>query len=152
MSDSPSDRPAVRPSDASFIEHRVTYAETDQMGVAYHANYLIWFEMARTEHVRRTGVSYRELEEQGVFLAVVEAQVSYRAAAHYDDVVRVVCWVRDLGSRRVTFAYRAERVEEGETLATGATSLLALDRRRTPCRLPAHVLERLKAVPVAAPR
>jgi acyl-CoA thioester hydrolase len=140
----PSDRPTVRLSDASSIEHRVTYAETDQMGVVYHANYLIWFEMARTEHLRRTGVTYRQLEEQGVFLAVVDAHVSYRSAARYDDVVRIVCWVTDLGSRRVTFGYRAEHADTGHTIATGATSLLTLDHRRVPRRLPPPVLERLK--------
>ncbi|HXF94990.1 MAG TPA: thioesterase family protein, partial [Gemmatimonadales bacterium] len=116
------------PDHTSQIEHRVTYAETDQMGVVYHANYLIWFEMARTEHLRRTGVSYRELEEQGVFLAVVEARVRYRAPARYDDLVRVKCWARDVGSRRVTFGYLAQRVPDGQLLATGDTSLVALNR------------------------
>lgn len=111
------------------IEHRVTYAETDQMGVVYHANYLVWFEMARTEHLRRTGVTYRELEEQGVFLAVVEAHV------------------KDVGSRRVTFGYLAERAEDREPLAMGETSLIALNRQYVPSRLPEHVLDLLEPAP-----
>jgi acyl-CoA thioester hydrolase len=127
----------------SQIEHRVTYAETDQMGVVYHANYLIWFEMARTEHLRRTGVSYRELEEQGIFLAVVQAHVRYRAPARYDDLVRIQCWIEDAGSRRVTFGYQAERADTGALLATGETALVALNRQYAPSRLPDHVLELL---------
>jgi acyl-CoA thioester hydrolase len=129
------------------IEHRVIYAETDQMGVVYHANYLIWFDMARTEHLRRRGVTYRELEEQGVFLAVVEAAVRYRAPARYDEIVRIKCWPRDVGSRRVTFAYAAREAESGRVVATGETSLVALNRQYVPTRLPEHVLALLESLP-----
>ncbi|HZH41061.1 MAG TPA: thioesterase family protein, partial [Gemmatimonadales bacterium] len=66
------------------IEHRVNYSETDQMGLVYHANYVIWLDMARTEHLRGTGVTYKEMEEQGVYLAVTDLQVRYRRAARYD--------------------------------------------------------------------
>ena len=141
---------ASRPAATSGIEHRVTYAETDQMGVVYHANYLIWFEMARTEHLRRTGVSYRELEAQGVFLAVVQALVRYRSPARYDDVVRIKCWVADAGSRRVTFGYEAELADRGTLLATGETVLVALNRQYSPSRLPDHVLEQLESAAPAA--
>jgi acyl-CoA thioester hydrolase len=132
------------------IEHRVTYAETDQMGVVYHANYLIWFEMARTEHLRRTGMTYRELESQGVLLAVVDAHVRYRAPARYDDIVRIRCWIKDLVPRRVAFEYHVERAD-GERLATGETSLVPLNREYLPSRLPEQILERLEAAPVAGP-
>src|SRR5207244_2558167 len=74
------------------ITLRVNYSETDQMEVVYHANYLIWFDRARTELMRETGVTYKELEQQGVYLAVSEVKVRYRAAARYDDLVRVRCW------------------------------------------------------------
>src|SRR5881398_799729 len=131
----------------STITLRVNYSETDQMGVVYHANYLIWFDRARTELMRETGVTYKELEQQGVYLAVSEVNVRYRAAARYDDLVRVRCWVRDLASRRVTFGYAVERAGSGELLATGETSLIALDRRRNPTRIPEHVCERLKPIP-----
>jgi acyl-CoA thioester hydrolase len=130
----------------SAITLRVNYFETDQMGVVYHANYLVWFDRARTELMRATGLTYRELEQQGVYLAVAEVQVRYRAAARYDDLVRVRCWVRDLGSRRVTFGYAVDRAETGELLATGATSLVSLTHQHTLTRLPAHVCDLLTPI------
>jgi len=131
----------------SVIELRVNYSETDQMGVVYHANYLVWFDRARTEHLRTTGYTYREMEAEGVYLAVTEARLRFRRPALYDDLVRVRCWVRDLVSRRVTFGYAVERVAGGDLLATGETSLMALDRDRNPTRIPEHVSERLEQVP-----
>jgi acyl-CoA thioester hydrolase len=130
----------------SAITLRVNYSETDQMGVVYHANYLVWFDRARTELMRATGLTYKELERQGVYLAVAEVQVRYRAAARYDDLVRVRCWVRDLGSRRVTFGYAVDRAETGELLATGATSLVSLTHQHTLTRLPAHVCDLLTPI------
>jgi acyl-CoA thioester hydrolase len=130
----------------SAIQHRVNYSETDQMGVVYHANYLIWLDMARTEHLRDAGMSYRELEEQGVYLAVTEARLRFRRAARYDDLVRVRCWVREIGSRGVTFGYAVERAGSDDLLATGLTTLLALDRQHALTRLPEHV-SGLEAVP-----
>ena len=131
----------------SFVEHRVNYSETDQMGFVYHANYLVWLDMARTEHLRQTGVTYKDMEERGVFLAVTEARIRYRKAARYDDVVRIKCWVRDLASRRVVFGYIVERAGTAELLATAETALIALDRQRALARVPADVTERLHAIP-----
>lgn len=131
----------------SFVEHRVNYSETDQMGFVYHANYLVWLDMARTEHLRSTGVTYKDMEERGVFLAVTEARIRYRQAARYDDLVRIRCWVRDLASRRVVFGYAVERAGTGELLATAETALIALDRQRALSRVPADVTERLHAIP-----
>ncbi|HTH63990.1 MAG TPA: thioesterase family protein [Gemmatimonadales bacterium] len=131
----------------SSVEHRVNYSETDQMGFVYHGNYLVWLDIARTEHLRRTGVTYKDMEERGVFLAVTEARIRYRLAARYDDVVRIRCWVRDLASRRVVFGYAVERAGTAEILATAETSLIALDRRRALSRVPADVTERLHAIP-----
>lgn len=125
------------------IEHRVNYSETDQMGLVYHANYVIWLDMARTEHLRGTGVTYKEMEEQGVYLAVTDLRVRYRRAARYDDLVRVRCWVRELASRQVTFGYAVERAGTGELLATAQTSLMALDRKHSPTRITEHVRELL---------
>src|SRR5512143_3655011 len=101
--------------------------------------------MARTEHLRRTGVTYKEREQEGVFLAVTEARIRYRQPARYDDLVRIRCWVRDLASRRVIFGYAVERAETDELLATAETSLIALDRRHGLSRIPGHVMERLHA-------
>jgi acyl-CoA thioester hydrolase len=135
-------------SDAvSAIEHRVNYSETDQMGFVYHANYFVWLDMARTEHLRRTGVTYKEMEDEGVFLAVTDARIRYRQPARYDDLVRIRCWVRELASRRVIFGYAVERAASGELLATAETALIALDRRHGLTRVPAHVMERLHVSP-----
>ena len=131
------------------ITVRVNYSETDQMGVVYHANYLVWFDRARTELMRETGLSYKELEQQGVYLAVSEVSVRYRAAARYDDLVRIRCWVRELASRRVTFGYAVERTPAGELLATGQTALVSLTHQHTLTRIPGHVLDLLK--PIADP-
>jgi acyl-CoA thioester hydrolase len=135
------------PAAASAIEHRVNYSETDQMGFVYHANYLIWLDMARTEHLRHTGVTYKDMEAQGVFLAVTDVRVRYRQPARYDDLLRVRCWVRELASRRVIFGYAVERATTDELLATAETALIALDRTHTLSRIPKHVLERLHATP-----
>ena len=132
-----------------FRSLRVNYSETDQMGVVYHANYLIWFDRARTELMRETGLTYKELEQQGVYLAVSEVRIRYRAPARYDDLVQVRCWVRELGSRRVTFGYVVERPATNELLATGETSLVSLTHQHTVTRMPAHVLDLLE--PVADP-
>jgi acyl-CoA thioester hydrolase len=131
----------------SAVETRVNYSETDQMGFVYHANYLIWMDMARTEHLRERGVSYKELEAQGIYLAVTDVRVRYRQPARYDDLVRVRCWVRDLASRRVTFGYAVERAETGALLATAETALIALDSHRALSRIPEHVSDLLEAAP-----
>ncbi|HMA44707.1 MAG TPA: thioesterase family protein [Gemmatimonadales bacterium] len=133
------------------MEHRVNYSETDQMGFVYHANYLVWLDMARTEHLRRTGVTYKEMEQEGVFLAVTEARIRYRQPARYDDLVRVRCWVRELVARRVIFGYAVERAATSELLATAETHLIALDRRHGLTRIPVHVMERLHATADPAP-
>jgi acyl-CoA thioester hydrolase len=135
------------PMQVSETTVRVNYSETDQMGVVYHARYLVWFDVARCEHLRRTGLTYRELESRGCRLAVSEVSVRYRRPARYDDLLRVRCWVRDVASRRVTFGYVVERFDDGAPLATALTSLIALDADLTLSRLPADVTARLVAVP-----
>jgi len=134
----------------SAVRHRVNYSETDQMGFVYHANYLIWMDMARTEHLRERGISYKELEEQGIFLAVTDVRVRYRQPARYDDLVQVRCWVRDRASRRVIFGYAIERAETGELLATAETSLIALNHQHGLSRIPEHVCDLLEPTPDAA--
>jgi len=133
--------------DISQIRIRVNYSETDQMGVVYHARYLVWLDIARTEHLRAGGLSYRDLEADGLRLAVSEVAVRYRRPARYDDPVRVRCWVREVASRRVDFGYVVEHAEESHLLATAFTSLLALDRSMSPTRLPDPVRHSLRAVP-----
>jgi acyl-CoA thioester hydrolase len=129
------------------VEVRVRYAETDQMGVAHHANYLIWCELARTRHMAQLGVSYRDLEASGVRLPVTEAHLRYRAAARYDDLLLVRCWVRDVRSRRVEFGYAVERQAGGELLATVRTSLMAVDSNHVITTIPGEVRELMAPVP-----
>ena len=131
----------------SAVHTRVNYSETDQMGFVYHANYLVWLDIARTEHLRERGVSYKELEARGIYLAVTDVRVRYRQPARYDDLVRVRCWVRDRASRRVIFGYAVEREETGELLATAETSLIALNHQHGLSRIPEHVCDLLEPIP-----
>ena len=117
------------------------------MGFVYHANYFVWLDMARTEHLRDAGMTYREMEERGVFLTVTDARIRYRRAARYDDLVQVRCWIRELASRRVTFGYAIERAGTEELLATGETSLIALDHQRALARIPETVRDLLASTP-----
>ena len=128
---------------------RVNYSETDQMGVAYHARYLVWLDVARTEHLRACGASYRDLEAEGLRLVVSEASIRYRQPARFDDLVRVRCWVRGVASRRVEFGYAVENAQDDRLLATATVALLALDASLGLRRLPPDVGRRLR--PVADP-
>jgi acyl-CoA thioester hydrolase len=125
---------------------RVNYSETDQMGVVYHARYLVWLDVARCEHLRLSGMSYRDLEQSGLRLAVSELSIRYRQPARYDDLVRIRCWVRDLASRRVDFGYAVEHAGDARLLATATTSLLALDQTMSLVRLPAAVRQALHPI------
>jgi len=128
-------------------ELRVRYSETDQMGVVYHAHYLVWCEVARTDFIRGFGPSYAELERQGLFLAVTEANVRYHASARYDDSIRVQVWLESVQTRAVTFGYRIYRLDGGDEtlLASASTRLVGVgaDGRSRP--LPDELLERLRA-------
>lgn len=107
---------------------RVRYAETDQMGVAYHANYLVWFEVGRTEYCRARGFSYATLErETGSFLVVAEASCRYRVPLRYDDRFVVRTFLKRLGRRVLTFGYLLLRPESGEILAEGETKHVVTD-------------------------
>ena len=124
------------------LELRVRYAETDQMGVVYHTNYLVWCEIGRTELIRdRTGVSYADLEKQGVALAVSELSIRYHGAARYDNRIRVRTTLTDIRSRSVTFDYQIANAETGERYATARTVLISLDQRGRPVVMP-EVLRR----------
>jgi acyl-CoA thioester hydrolase len=126
---------------------RVNYSETDQMGVVYHARYLVWLDIARTEHLRLSGMSYRELEASGLRLAVSNVSIRYRQPARYDDPVRIRCWVREVASRKVDFGYAVEHADDGRLLASASTSLLALDSSMALTRLPARVRQALHPIP-----
>ncbi len=123
----------------SVTELRVRYAETDQMGVVYHTNYLVWCEIARTDLIRTLGASYRELEERGVRLAVSEASVRYIAAARYDDRIRVETQLSRVTSRTMLFDYTILNADSMQRLATASTTLISLDANNRVAVLPADV-------------
>jgi acyl-CoA thioester hydrolase len=120
---------------------RVRYAETDQMGVVYYSNYFVWFEVGRTDLLRESGLTYRELEAQGVSLPVIEAQCEYHRSARYDDDLEILTTGALLSPVRVEFTYRIVKPEDGAELATGRTVHAVLDRDGRPCRLPARASE-----------
>jgi len=117
-------------------EVRVFYGDTDQMGVAYYANYLRWFEMARNEYLRHAGFPYKRVEAEGVHLPVVEAHCRYYESARYDDWLRLEAWIEALGRVRVRFAYAIRRGGEVQPLATGFTVHASLGHDGSPCRVP----------------
>jgi acyl-CoA thioester hydrolase len=120
---------------------RVRYADTDKMGVAYYANYFIWFEVGRTDLLRTNGWSYREMESEGFSLPVIEAQCAYRAPARYDDEIEVRTSGALVSPVRLQFTYEIVRMEDRLTLATGTTVHAALNRNGRPARLPDRVRE-----------
>jgi acyl-CoA thioester hydrolase len=122
---------------------RVRYAETDRMGVVYYANYFVWFEVARTEWLRETGWTYREMELDGVSLPVIEAHAEYRRPARYDDEIEIRTRMQVLTPVRVRFDYDVWRAGDDVPLASGHTVHAALDVHGRPCRLPARVREQM---------
>lgn len=126
-------------------ELRVRYAETDQMGVVYHANYLVWCEIGRTDFIRAVGTPYAELERQGVILAVSEAALRFHASARYDDPIRVHTTLIDLQSRAMTFQYRIVQSERNVSLVTATTSLVSLTPAGKLTALPVALRDELRA-------
>lgn len=122
---------------------RVRYAETDRMGVVYYAHYLVWFEVGRTEWLRDTGWSYREMERDGVSLPVIEAHCEYRQPARYDDEIEIRTRATLITPVRIRFDYEVVRAADETISASGHTVHAALDANGRPCRLPSHVREML---------
>lgn len=116
---------------------RVRYAETDQMGVVYHSNHLIWFEVGRVEFMRQLGFSYRDLErEEQRFIAVAEVQCRYRAPVFYDEEVVVRTWLKNVREKVVIFQYELVRVSDGTLLAEGETTHVVTDAKMKVASLP----------------
>jgi acyl-CoA thioester hydrolase len=127
------------------VELRVRYAETDQMGVVYHANYLAWCDVARTEYIRTLGASYADLERDGLLLAVTEVNVRYHASARYDEDIRIEVWPEAVQSRAVTFRYRVLRAADRHRLAVVTTRLTAINPAGSPRTFPPELFQRLRA-------
>ena len=118
---------------------RVRYAETDQMRVAYHANFFVWFEVGRTDLLRQIGWSYREMEQAGFQLPVIEAHCRFLKPARYDDEIEIRTVGRLVSAVRVQFEYEAVRVADEVVAATGETLHAAVTPAGRPCRLPDRV-------------
>jgi acyl-CoA thioester hydrolase len=127
------------------VEFRVRYAETDTMGVVYHAEYLVWCEIGRTEFIRTHARSYAALEAEGVRLAVAEASLRYHAGARYDDLVRVETRLTDVRSRTLRFEYLIYRAGSDERLVSASTTLVSLAPDGRSISLPTEIRAALEA-------
>jgi acyl-CoA thioester hydrolase len=133
----------------SVTDVRVRYAETDQMGRAHHMAYVVWFELARTELMRHSGISYADMEKRGVLLPVVRLEVDYLKGVEYEDVVDIHTSVGDVRSRRVQFDYRVVARKGGVLVAEAMSVLICMNRDGRPRRLPddvREILARLQAL------
>ena len=123
---------------------RVRYAETDQMGVVYYANYFVWMEIGRVELVRARGLNYKELEyAEGLYLSVVDASCRYVFPARYDQEIAIETHVSTVNSRMVEFCYQIRNADSRQLLARGSTKHIWLNRDMRPSRLPAQYRELL---------
>ncbi|WP_164112901.1 MULTISPECIES: acyl-CoA thioesterase [Sphingobacterium] len=124
---------------------RVRYAETDQMGYVYYGNYAAFYEVARTEMLRQTGMSYKELEEMGVMMPVLEMYTKYLQPVKYDELITIRTIIRERPSIRITFEYEIFN-EAGTLLNTGMTQLVFVDMKKNrPCRAPEVFMEKIDA-------
>lgn len=125
---------------------RVRYAETDQMGVVYHSNHLIWFEVGRVELMRQMGFSYRDIErDEGRFIAVAEVACRYRAPVFYDEEVIVRTWLQKVRESVIIFSYELSRAEDGKLLAEGHTTHIVTDSNMKVSTLPEKYLRVFRA-------
>ena len=133
--------------DHTALEHtataRVRYGETDQMGMVYHANYFAYFEIGRTDLIRKYGMSYADLEARGVRLPVVEVDACFHEPARYDDELLIETMLTALTGVRLRFEYRVTRASDDRLLATGHTVLASLGENGRPKRLPTDVRDSL---------
>jgi acyl-CoA thioester hydrolase len=122
---------------------RVRYAETDAMGVVYHTNYLIWFEVGRGEYMRQKGGDYADFEAQGFYLPVSEVDARFIAPARYGDLILIRTWTEELRSRSLTFTYEVVMQETGQVLVTGRTRHICTDREGRIKMIPKEMRELL---------
>lgn len=126
--------------DGVDTEIRVRYAETDQMGVAYYANYLVWFEVGRSEFCRAKGFQYADLEALGYRLVVSEVHCKYRNSARYDETILIRTRLKRLNKRMITFGYRVLRENSQEVIAEGETQHICVDANGRTKSLPEKFL------------
>jgi acyl-CoA thioester hydrolase len=118
------------------MEVRVIYADTDAMRITYHANYLKWFEMGRTEYLRELGFAYKDMEDEAMLmLPLTSSGMTYKKPAVYDDVLEIVTFIEKLGGASIRFGYEVYRKETGELLVTGHTAHGVTNTKLKPVRL-----------------
>ncbi len=133
-----------QPRQSHDIQIRVRYAETDAMGYLHHANYFVYFEQGRTELLRASGLSYREMEARGYYYVVARIECRFRAPAHYDEILTLTTTTERLSPVRVDHSYRLTR--EGKLLAEASSTLVCVGRDGRPRPLPDDLLNRLGGV------
>ena len=145
MSQSPVSSANARTNPSAVVNEsriRVRYAETDQMGVVYHANHFIWFEVGRVELLRQLGFSYRDMErEDNCFIAVVDARCRYKAPVRYDEEILVRTWLRNIRESVIHFGYELVRIEDGALLAEGETTHIVADAEMRKAALPERYMK-----------
>lgn len=126
------------------IKIRVRYGETDQMGVVYHGNYALYLEMGRIEWLRKLGISYKTMEENGIMLPVVSMCLNYKKSAGYDDVINVKTQLKNKPTAKIEFDYEITN-EKGEILTTASTILVFIDMEtKRPVKAPKYILDLLE--------
>jgi len=118
------------------ITTKVRYAETDNMGIVYYANYLIWFEMGRTEYLLAQGLDYRDVEKEGLFMAVAEAHCTYKAPARYGETLTITTWPEDVKNSSLKFCYHVTRNDDEKLLAQGCTTHVLIGKDMRPKKIP----------------
>ena len=129
----------------TIVTYRIIYGDTDQMGVAYYANYLRWFEIGRTELLRQIGIPYASIEEKGLRFPVTEVSCRYFRPSRYDDVITIETALTSLGRVTLTFSYRLLRKEDGALIASGWTKHACVDQQGEIARIAGDLENALKA-------
>ncbi|MDC1197470.1 thioesterase family protein [uncultured Algibacter sp.] len=126
------------------IQIRVRYGETDQMGVVYHGNYALYLEAGRIEWLRKLGISYKSMEENGIMLPVVSMNINYKKSAGYDDVINVKTQLKNIPTAKIEFEYEITN-ENGEIITIANTTLVFIDMKTNlPVRAPQYILDLLE--------
>jgi len=128
----------------NLTSYRVIYGDTDQMGVAYYANYLKWFEIGRTELLRQIGIPYTSIEKKGLRFPVIEVSCRYFRPSRYDDVITIETSLTSLGRATLTFSYRLSRKEDGVLIASGWTKHACVDPKGEVAKIPPDLENALK--------
>jgi acyl-CoA thioester hydrolase len=127
------------PLDSMEIEIRVRYAEVDQMGALHHSRFWVYFEMGRTEMLRRKGIAYADCERENVFFVVAKCAARFLAPARYDDLLILKTSVTRMGAARIDHAYELRRKSDGVMIATAETTLACVDRQGTIIAIPPSI-------------